>query len=277
MPSPSPTTSNISRLRRGFTERDGLDAWFSSHCRRIPGWSQARHGRGRRRGICANSGSIATIRTTRRNPRLDNYFVDLDKCGPMVLDALIKIKNEVDPTLAFRRSCREGICGSCAMNIDGTNTLACTLAIEDVRGPVKIYPLPHMPVIKDLVPDLSIFFAQLERSSPGSSRSRRRRRPKGCSRAPTAPSSTAIMNASSAPAARLHVRPIGGTASAISVPRPCSRPIAGSSIRAMNRPASVSTGWRIRFGSIAATPSSTAPRPAPRGSIRRRRLPRSRS
>ena len=91
------------------------------------------------------------------NPRLDHYFVDLDKCGPMVLDALIKIKNEVDATLAFRRSCREGICGSCAMNIDGTNTLACTLAIEDVRGPVKIYPLPHMPVIKDLVPDLSIF------------------------------------------------------------------------------------------------------------------------
>jgi succinate dehydrogenase / fumarate reductase iron-sulfur subunit len=100
------------------------------------------------------------------NPRLDNYFVDLDKCGPMVLDALIKIKNEVDATLAFRRSCREGICGSCAMNIDGTNTLACTLAIEDVRGPVKIYPLPHMPVIKDLVPDLSIFFAQLEVVQP---------------------------------------------------------------------------------------------------------------
>ena len=88
----------------------------------------------------------------------------------MVLDALIKIKNEVDATLTFRRSCREGICGSCAMNIDGTNTLACTKAIEDVRATVKIYPLPHMPVIKDLVPDLSIFFAQLEASSPGSSR-----------------------------------------------------------------------------------------------------------
>ena len=57
-----------------------------------------------------------------KNPRLDTYWVDLDTCGPMVLDALIKIKNEVDPTLTFRRSCREGICGSCAMNIDGVNT-----------------------------------------------------------------------------------------------------------------------------------------------------------
>ncbi|MBL8703277.1 MAG: succinate dehydrogenase iron-sulfur subunit, partial [Rhodospirillales bacterium] len=85
------------------------------------------------------------------NPRLDTYQVDLDACGPMVLDALIKIKNEIDSTVTFRRSCREGVCGSCAMNIDGTNTLACTKYISDVKGDVKIYPLPHMPVIKDLV------------------------------------------------------------------------------------------------------------------------------
>ena len=78
----------------------------------------------------------------------------------MVLDALIKIKNEMDPTLTFRRSCREGVCGSCAMNIDGTNTLACTKATEDVKGDVKVYPLPHLPVIKDLVPDLTTFYAQ---------------------------------------------------------------------------------------------------------------------
>src|SRR5262245_15935713 len=83
------------------------------------------------------------------NPRVDIYEVDMAACGPMVLDALIKIKNEIDPTLTFRRSCREGICGSCAMNIDGVNTLACTLACEDVKGDVKIYPLPHMPVVKD--------------------------------------------------------------------------------------------------------------------------------
>jgi succinate dehydrogenase / fumarate reductase, iron-sulfur subunit len=95
-----------------------------------------------------------------RNPRLDSYHVDLDDCGPMVLDGLIWIKNKIDPTLTFRRSCREGVCGSCAMNIDGTNTLACTKDMRDIRGAVKIYPLPHMPVVKDLVPDLTEFYAQ---------------------------------------------------------------------------------------------------------------------
>jgi len=94
------------------------------------------------------------------NPRLDVYQVDMASCGPMVLDALIKIKNEQDATLTFRRSCREGVCGSCAMNIDGTNTLACTKACADVKGPVRVYPLPHLPVVKDLVPDLSHFYAQ---------------------------------------------------------------------------------------------------------------------
>lgn len=100
------------------------------------------------------------------NPRMDVYEIDLKDCGPMVLDALIKIKNEIDPTLTFRRSCREGICGSCSMNIDGTNTLACIKAIEDMSGPVKIYPLPHMPVIKDLVPDLTHFYAQYASIEP---------------------------------------------------------------------------------------------------------------
>jgi len=94
------------------------------------------------------------------NPRVDSYEVDLDSCGPMVLDAIIKIKNEIDPTLTFRRSCREGICGSCAMNIDGTNTLACTKPIADVKGDIKINPLPHLPVVKDIVPDMSHFYAQ---------------------------------------------------------------------------------------------------------------------
>src|SRR5436190_8292854 len=95
-----------------------------------------------------------------RNPRIDTYYVDTADCGPMVLDALIYIKNNVDSTLTFRRSCREGICGSCAMNIDGTNTLACTKPVEDVKGEVKITPLPHMPVVKDLVPDLSNAYQQ---------------------------------------------------------------------------------------------------------------------
>lgn len=94
------------------------------------------------------------------NPRLDTYEIDLDGCGPMVLDGLIKIKNDIDPTLTFRRSCREGVCGSCAFNIDGTNTLACTKSMDDISGAIKVYPLPHLPVVKDLVCDLSVPYAQ---------------------------------------------------------------------------------------------------------------------
>jgi succinate dehydrogenase / fumarate reductase iron-sulfur subunit len=100
------------------------------------------------------------------NPRIDTYTVDLASCGPMVLDALIKIKNEIDPTLTFRRSCREGVCGSCSMNIAGGNTLACTKAITDISGPVTIYPLPAMPVVKDLVPDMTNFYAQYASIEP---------------------------------------------------------------------------------------------------------------
>lgn len=100
------------------------------------------------------------------NPRLDSYTIDLDQCGPMVLDALIKIKGETDSSLTFRRSCREGICGSCSMNIDGTNTLACLKAIDEVKGDVAVYPLPHMPVVKDLVPDLTRAYAQLASVEP---------------------------------------------------------------------------------------------------------------
>src|SRR5476651_2080545 len=101
-----------------------------------------------------------------KNPSVDTYYVDTIECGPMVLDGLIWIKNNIDPTLTFRRSCREGVCGSCAMNIDGTNTLACTKYISDVKGDIKIYPLPHMPVVKDLVPDLTMPYAQLSEIEP---------------------------------------------------------------------------------------------------------------
>lgn len=100
------------------------------------------------------------------NPRVDKFTVDLDRCGPMVLDAVIKIKDEYDATLAFRRSCREGVCGSCAFNIDGKNTLACITRITDIKGDVAIYPLPHTPVVKDLIPDLTHFYAQLESIEP---------------------------------------------------------------------------------------------------------------
>ncbi|KAI8905021.1 alpha-helical ferredoxin, partial [Gorgonomyces haynaldii] len=99
-------------------------------------------------------------------PRMQKYQINLNECGPMVLDALIKIKNEIDPTLTFRRSCREGICGSCAMNINGGNTLACLSRIERSEQTTKIYPLPHTFVVKDLVPDLTNFYRQYKSIEP---------------------------------------------------------------------------------------------------------------
>ena len=100
------------------------------------------------------------------NPRLDTFELDAADCGPMVLDALIRIKDSVDSSLTFRRSCREGICGSCAMNIDGVNRLACTTSLHDLGREIRIYPLPHMPVVKDLVPDLTQFYAQYASVKP---------------------------------------------------------------------------------------------------------------
>lgn len=118
------------------------------------------------------------------NPRLDSYWIERSTCGPMVLDALMKIKNEIDPTLVFRRSCREGICGSCSMNIGGRNALACQRPIGDGAAPIHVYPLPHMRVIRDLVPDLSQFFEHyhrtrpwLETDTPEPDRERRQSRP----------------------------------------------------------------------------------------------------
>jgi succinate dehydrogenase / fumarate reductase, iron-sulfur subunit len=103
---------------------------------------------------------------TGENPHWDTYTIDLDKCGPMVLDALIAIKNTVDSTLTFRRSCREGVCGSCAMNIGGRNTLACTIGMDQFDGAITVSPLPHQPVLKDLVPDLTNFYAQYASIEP---------------------------------------------------------------------------------------------------------------
>jgi succinate dehydrogenase / fumarate reductase iron-sulfur subunit len=101
-----------------------------------------------------------------KNPRLDTYEINFNSIGPMVLDTLLYIKNEIDPTLTFRRSCREGVCGSCSMNIDGVNTLACICPNDTIKGDVYIYPLPHLPVIKDLVPDLSSAYAQYSSLEP---------------------------------------------------------------------------------------------------------------
>ncbi len=137
---------------------------------RLP--ANSRIGRGKVHEAPADAGRPRRFRVYRwdpdsgENPRLDTYEIDQQDCGPMVLDALIKIKNEVDSTLTFRRSCREGVCGSCAMNIDGVNTLACTKPVDEVRGDVKVYPLPHMNVVKDLVPDLTDVYDQLVAVKP---------------------------------------------------------------------------------------------------------------
>ena len=136
---------------------------------RLPKYSRVRPGRTHKGKLGTETREFQIYRwdpDKNDNPRLDIYHVDLKNCGPMVLDAITTIKNETDPTLTFRRSCREGICGSCAMNIDGVNTLACTKPIMEVKGKVKIFPLPHMPVIKDLVPDLTHFFRQLASIEP---------------------------------------------------------------------------------------------------------------
>lgn len=113
-----------------------------------------------------NSLKLLTIyRYNGKKPYLSNYTIDTKKTGPMVLDALIKIKNETDSTLTFRRSCREGICGSCSMNINGVNTLACLTPLNK-HDKIKIYPLPHMSVIKDLVVDMSNFYEQYKSIKP---------------------------------------------------------------------------------------------------------------
>jgi succinate dehydrogenase / fumarate reductase, iron-sulfur subunit len=139
---------------------------------RLPANSRYDGRPGRHHPAAADAAHVRQFRVYRWDPdspappRVDTYDIDLDRCGPMVLDALIKIKNEVDATVTFRRSCREGICGSCAMNIDGVNTLACTQPIDAISGAVRVFPLPHLPVVKDLVPDLTQFYAQYAAVEP---------------------------------------------------------------------------------------------------------------
>ena len=100
------------------------------------------------------------------NPRIDTFEVDMDNCGPKVLDILFKIKNEIDSSLTFRRSCAHGVCGSCAMNVDGINTLSCIKSHSDIKGELNIYPLPHLRVVKDLIGDLSNLYKQYESIQP---------------------------------------------------------------------------------------------------------------
>lgn len=137
---------------------------------RLPKHSQLQKGK-----VFKVTGNAQTLRTfhiyrwnpeDNNNPRMDEFTIDVKDSGQMVLDALIYIKNNIDSTLTFRRSCREGVCGSCAMNIDGTNTLACTKHIDEIKGTIKILPLPHMEVMKDLVPDLRSAFKQYASIKP---------------------------------------------------------------------------------------------------------------
>ena len=134
--------------------------------------AESRIGRGKTWPAPIGASGVTTFEIYRsdpdagENPRLDSFEVDLDDCGQMVLDALFWIKNKVDSTLTFRRSCREGICGSCSMNIDGANWLACTRFISDLATPATIYPLANMEIIKDLVPDLTHHFAQYAAIEP---------------------------------------------------------------------------------------------------------------
>ena len=189
------------------------------------------------------------------NPRVDTYFVDRDDCAPMVLDALIWIKNKIDPTLTFRRSCREGVCGSCAMNIDGTNTLACTKGMDEIKDTIKIYPLPHLAVVKDLVPDMSNFYAQyasiepwLKTKTPMPEKEWKQSHE---DRKKLDDHYECILCACCSTSCRA----TGGTTTATSAPPPCCKPIAGSTTAATRRPANGSTTWKIRSGCTAAIPS----------------------
>ncbi len=192
-----------------------------------------------------------------QNPSTDTYEIDLDACGPMVLDALIKIKNEIDPTLTFRRSCREGICGSCAMNIDGGNTLACLKPIDEVKGAVRINPLPHMPVVKDLVPDLSQIYAQLQQHravaagrQPRAAGWRAAAKPRGARQAGRAVGvHPVLLLLHRVPQLLVERRPLSGprgAAAGVSLDR---------RTHATSTPASGWMRWRIRSSCIAATPS----------------------
>ena len=188
------------------------------------------------------------------NPRMDSYKIDLDKCGPMVLDALIKIKNEVDSTVTFRRSCREGICGSCSMNINGKNGLACLTSIGKDHD-IRITPLPHRPVVKDLVPDVNLIYGQLASVEPwlktDSAAPANTERLQSAS--DTARPSTWRKNASSAFAVPLPAPATGGTKNVFLAQPSYCKPTAGSPTAATNAPATALTRWKTLSNSTVAT------------------------
>ena len=107
--------------------------------------------------------SLRIYRNLNGKTKMETFKVPKKKGGPMVLDNLIYIKNFIDPSIGFRRSCREGICGSCSMNIDGKNSLAC---LTPIKKNMVIYPLPHMKIIRDLIPDMKNFYRQYKEIKP---------------------------------------------------------------------------------------------------------------
>ena len=190
------------------------------------------------------------------DPRWDVYEVPTGDHGPMLLDALIHIKNTIDPTLSFRRSCREGICGSCSMNIDGRNTLACTKGWDECSSHnITIAPLPHQPVVKDLVTDLSLFYAQYDSIQPYLQSDEPDPEKERLQTPAERESWTACMSAFCAPAARPRAPATGGTRKNISARRRCCNPIAGFPTAATTPPRNVSTIWKTRSNCIAATRS----------------------
>ena len=187
-------------------------------------------------------------------PRMQDYDVALEPTDQMLLDALVRIKAQ-DDGLAFRRSCREGVCGSDAMNINGKNGLACITNLNDVKEPVELRPLPGLPVIRDLIVDMSQFFKQYHSIKPYLVNDSPRPKRNGSSRPRTAKSWTGSTSASSARAARRHARPSGGIPTSSSAPRGFSPRTASSPTRATKQSARVSTISRIRTASSAATRS----------------------
>ncbi len=241
-------------------DRQEQSRWLNSRCRRTrrsTPTGRVLQGARRRRASARVPDLSLRSGPAGGNPRLDTYEMDMDRCGPMVLDALIKIKNEVDPTLTFRRSCREGICGSCAMNIDGRNRLACISACADAKREIRIYPLPHLPVVKDLVHRPDQLLRAVRR---GQALAADAHAAAAGSRAPAVEGRPA----EGRPAVGVHpVRLLFDRlpellvelASATSARRRCWPPTAGSSTAAMRPPASASMSSRTRSACIAATRS----------------------
>jgi succinate dehydrogenase / fumarate reductase iron-sulfur subunit len=188
-------------------------------------------------------------------PYMQDVTVELKDTDKMLLDALQRIKSDVDDSLALRRSCREGVCGSDAMNINGKNGLACTTNLNELTQPIVLRPLPGLPVVRDLIVDMTNFFKQYHSIKPYLINESIRRRKSACSRRKSAKSSTACTSASCAPAARPRARRSGGTRTSSSARPACCRPTASSPTRATKRPTSAWTTWKTRTACSAATRS----------------------